>query len=70
MSCLQAGTVLSATVEQALENCLLVRVKHRSKIFRGVLFDEKNAIVSRWVGLLFSQITLNKKLLKNILIGV
>lgn len=49
MACLQAGTVLSATVEQVLENCLLVCVKHRSKIFRGVLFDEKNAAVWRWV---------------------
>ena len=49
MACLQAGTVLSATVEQALENCVLVYVKHRSRIFRGVLFDEKNAIVFRWV---------------------
>lgn len=47
MACLQAGTVLSATVEQALENCVLVYVKHRSRIFRGVLFDEKNAIVFR-----------------------
>ncbi|XP_067037079.1 PWWP domain-containing protein 2A-like [Acropora muricata] len=47
MACLQAGTVLSATVEQALENCVLVCVKHRSRIFRGVLFDEKNAIVFR-----------------------
>lgn len=47
MACLQAGTVLSATVEQVLENCLLVYVKHRSRIFRGVLFDEKNAVVWR-----------------------
>lgn len=47
MACLQAGTVLSATVEQVLQNCLLVYVKHRSKIFRGVLFDEKNAVVWR-----------------------
>ena len=53
MSCLQAGSVLSATVEQALENCLLVSVKHRSKVFRGVLFDEKNAVVWRWVHLDF-----------------
>lgn len=51
MACLQAGTVLTATVEQSLENCLLVYVKHKSKIFRGVLFDEKNAIVWRWVNL-------------------
>ncbi|KAL9983663.1 hypothetical protein ACROYT_G005872 [Oculina patagonica] len=47
MACLQAGTVLSATVEQVLQNCLLVYVKHRSRIFRGVLFDEKNAVVWR-----------------------
>lgn len=47
MACLQAGTVLSVTVEQVLENCLLVFVKHKSRIFRGVLFDEKNAVVFR-----------------------
>lgn len=47
MVCLKAGAVLSATVEQALKNCLLVCVKYRSRIFRGVLFDEKNAVVWR-----------------------
>lgn len=47
MACLQAGTVLSATVEQVLENCLLICVKYKSRIFRGVLFDEKNAVVWR-----------------------
>lgn len=47
MAVLRQGSVISATVEQSLGNCLLVSFKHRSRTFRGVLFDEKNSAVSR-----------------------
>lgn len=47
MSTLSKGKTISAVIEQCLDNCLLVRFNHRSKIFRGVLFDEKHSVVSR-----------------------
>ncbi|EDO32351.1 predicted protein [Nematostella vectensis] len=47
MASFKVGSIVSATVEQALENCIMVKYKRGSRTFRGVLFDEKNSVVSR-----------------------
>ena len=47
MSVLAKGSILTAIVEEALDNCVMVCVGHGLRTFRGVLFDEKSPMISR-----------------------